>query len=150
MKSRRIAASMLCACLAGAFLAGSPALDPGRSVAQAQAREARAPADVQRDFDQFIARFRLALKANDGAAVTEMTRFPYYWDEMRDAAYFRRNLYGKIFTAKIRTCLSRGKAVYDKAPNGEENFTLFCGEDLFLFTRTPAGFRFVENSVSGG
>jgi hypothetical protein len=134
--------------LPGAFLLGFLAL--GAAISSAKAQDPRAPSDIQRDYDQFIVKFRVALKANDAAAVTEMTKFPFYWDQMRDAVYFRQNLYGKIFTTRIRNCLARARGVYARAPNGEENFTLFCGEDLFLFTRTPAGFRFAETGSSGG
>lgn len=126
------------------------AIGAATSAALAQAQGDTAPAAIQKDYDQFIAKFRVALKANDAGAVTEMTKFPFYWDRMRDAAYFRKNLYGRIFTTKVRKCLARGKGAYDRAPNGEDNFTLFCGEDFFLFTRTPDGFRFIENNVSGG
>lgn len=136
------------ALLVGAILFG--AMTVGAATSAAQAQSARVPADIQHDFDQFITKFRVALKANDANAVTEMTRFPFYWDEMRDAAHFRQNLYAKIFTAKVRNCLARAKGAYDRAPNGEDNFTLICGENLFLFTRTPAGFRFSETAASGG
>jgi hypothetical protein len=108
----------------------------------------RAPAEIQKDYDQFIGKFRGALKANDAAAVTGMTKFPYYWDEMRDAAYFQKNLYSKIFTAKVRACLARGKGFYDRAPDGSVNFTHFCGEETYLFTKTPDGFRFLESGVN--
>jgi hypothetical protein len=119
----------------------------GMSATSAHARSS-APPQIQKDYDLFIARFRAALKANDGAAVTAMTKFPFYWNEMRDAAYFQKNLYSKIFTSKVRNCLARGKGAYARNPQGEHDFTLFCGESLFLFTRTPDGFRFAEEGVN--
>lgn len=142
--SRQIAV-LLAAGLLGLWAIGAP---PAHAQAKTTARTDRAPADIQKDYDAFIARFRLALKANDADAVTQMTKLPFYWGEMRDAAEFRKNLYGKIFTASIRKCLARGKGAYSRAPNGEDSFTLFCGEDLFLFTRTPDGFRFAEVGVN--
>lgn len=108
------------------------------------------PVEVRRDYELFIARFRGALKTNDAAAVTAMTKFPFYWDEMRDAAYFQKNLYSKIFTPKVRNCLARGKGYYARDPQGGDDYTLFCGEAFFLFSRTPDGFRFVEEGVKGG
>jgi hypothetical protein len=123
-----------------AFFLGAITLGATVSVAHAQ----RAPAAIQKDYDQFIAKFRVALKANDGAAVTEMTKIPFYWNEMRDAAYFQKNIYGEIFTSKVRNCIARGKGVYARDPQGNDNYTIFCGQDLFLFTKTPSGFRFVE------
>jgi hypothetical protein len=129
-----------------AFFLGAITL--GSFTPMAHAQGARAPAAIQKDYDQFIVKFRVALKANDGAAVTEMTKFPFHSDGMRDAAYFRQNIYGKIFTPKIRSCIARGKGVYDRAPNGEDNFSVFCGDDIYLFTRTPGGFRFAEVGVN--
>ncbi len=114
----------------------------------AHAQTPRAPAQIQKEYDQFIVKFRDALKANDGTGVMEMTKFPFYSGEMRDAAYFRKNVYAKLFPPKARTCIARGKGVYDRAPNGEDNFTIFCGQDTFLFTRTPGGFRFAEVGVN--
>lgn len=125
--------------IGAAILAATPA---------AHAQKTRVPADIQNDYDQFIGKFRNALKANDAAAVTAMTKFPFYWDEMRDAAYFQKNLYSKVFTAKVRGCIARGKGVYDRAPDGSDNFSVFCGEEIYLFTRTPDGFRFAETGVN--
>jgi hypothetical protein len=121
----------------------------GMSASPAHAQD-KAPPLIQKEFDLFIATFRAALKANDGDAVTALTKFPFHWNEMRDAAYFRKNLYSQIFPLKIRNCLARGKGAYARNPQGEHDFTLFCGESLFLFTRTPEGFRFVETGEQGG
>lgn len=153
MKMFRIIACALGMSLPAMFLPGALVLGSlavAATTSEAQAQRARAPSDIQKQFDEFIAKFRVALKANDADAVTGMTRFPFYWDAMRDAAHFRQNLYAKIFTPKIRNCLARTRSYYDRAQNGDDNFTLICGEDLFLFTRTPAGFLFAEIGTVGG
>ncbi len=113
-----------------------------------QAQPDRAPAEVQKSYDRFITGFRTALKADDSAAVTELTLFPFYWGEMRDAAYFRKNIYAKVFTRKARDCIARGRGLYARDGLGKDNFTIVCGEDLFVFTGTPAGFRFSEVGVN--
>lgn len=114
----------------------------------AGAQDKKAPAEVQKDYDQFIAKFRSALKANDRAAVTGMTKLPFHANPEWDAAHFSKNFYAKLFPPKVRTCIQRAKGVYDRAPNGEENFSVFCGEDMFIFTRTPNGFLFTEAGVN--
>lgn len=118
--------------------------------ALAQTPKTRAPdTDVaspalQKEFDAFIARFRAALKANDASAVAEMTKFPFGADPSVDAAQFRAKTYRTIFNTKIRTCIQRGKGVYSRDGLNNDNFFIFCGDDIFVFTKTPAGFLFTE------
>ena len=116
--------------------------------AQAPKKAVASPA-LQKEFDGFIAKFRAALKANDSAAVAGMTRLPYMNDSsIRDAAQFREKVYKRDFTAKNRACIQRGKAVYDRDGENNDNYFIFCGEDIFVFTKTPAGFLFTEVGVN--
>ena len=98
---------------------------------------------LQKEFDGFITKFRAALKANDSAAVAAMTGLPFMNDgSIRDAAQFREKVYKPDFTTKNRACIQRGKAVYDRDGENNENYFIFCGELIFSFTKTPAGFLF--------
>ena len=116
--------------------------------AQAPKKAVASPA-LQKEFDGFIANFRAALKANDSAAVAGMTRLPFMNDDsVRDAAQFRTKIYPDIFTAKDRSCIQRGKAVYDRDGENNDNYFMFCGEDIYVFTKTPAGFLFTEVGVN--
>jgi hypothetical protein len=121
--------------LAAALLHVAPAF--------AQAPKKPSPA-VQKEFEVFIGKFRAALKANDSAAVAGMTRFPFYDRNVRDAAEFRAKAYPRDFPAKVRACIQRSKAVYDRDPQNTDYYSIFCGEEIFLFTRTPDGFLFTE------
>lgn len=104
-----------------------------------------APPALQKEFDGFIAKFRTALKANDSAAVAGMTRLPFMKEaSISDAAQFREKIYKPDFTAKNRACVERGKAVYDRDGENNDNFFIFCGQKIFVFTNTPAGFLFTE------
>ncbi len=119
------------ACLAPAF-------------AQAPKPATASPA-LQTEFDGFIAKFRAALKSNDSAAVAGMTRLPFGQDNPRhDAAQFRAKDYPSLFTAKNRACIQRSKAVYDRDGENNDNYFIFCGELIFVFTKAPAGFLFTE------
>jgi hypothetical protein len=112
--------------------------------AQAPKKAVASPA-LQKEFDDFIEKFRAALKANDSAAVAGMTRLPFMNDSaIRDVAQFRAKTYPASFTAKNRTCIQRGKAVYDRDQENNDTYCVFCGELIFVFTRTPAGFLFTE------
>jgi hypothetical protein len=125
--------------LAGALVHLTPAS------AQPPKQAAAAPA-LQKEFDGFIEKFRAALKANDSAAVAGMTRLPF--ESVRDVAQFRAKAYPRTFTAKNRACIQRGKAVYDRDQASNDNYFIFCGQLIFVFTRTPAGFLFTEVGVN--
>jgi hypothetical protein len=47
-----------------------------------------------------------------------------------------------------RTCIQRGKAIYDRDQLNNDNYFIFCGQLIFVFTRTPAGFLFTEIGVN--
>ena len=104
---------------------------------------------LQKEFDGFIGKFRAALNGNDSAAVAGMTRLPFMNDgSIRDGAQFREKVYKRDFTVKNRACIQRGKAVYDRDGENNDNFFIFCGQQIFVFTKTPAGFLFTEIGVN--
>jgi hypothetical protein len=104
---------------------------------------------LQKEFDGFIGKFRAALKGNDSAAVAGMTRLPFMNDgSIRDGAQFREKVYKRYFTVKNRACIQRGKAVYDRDGENNDNFFIFCGQHIFVFTKTPAGFLFTDIGVN--
>ena len=112
---------------------------------QAAPKEAVASPALQREFDDFIAKFRAALKANDSAAVAGMTQLPFMNDDsIRDAAQFREKIYKPKFTAKTRACIQRSKAIYSRDGEKNDSYGIFCGDDIFTFTKTPAGFLFTN------
>ena len=116
--------------------------------AQAPKKAVASPAS-QKEFDGFIEKFRAALKTNDSAAVAGMTRLPFMNDSaIRDAAQFRAKTYRTSFTTKTRACIQSGKAVYVRDQENHDNYFIFCGEDIFVFTKTPAGFLFTDVSAN--
>ncbi len=129
--------------LSGIVLAADLA-HPAPALAQAP-KKAVAPAAMQKEFSDFLAKFRAALKANDPAAVAGMARLPFESDDsVRDAAQFRAKIYPPEFTARNRACLQREKAVYDRDGENNDNYFIFCGELIFVFTKTPAGFLLTD------
>jgi hypothetical protein len=104
-----------------------------------------APVAIQKEFNDFLAKFRAALEANDPAAVARMARLPFESDDsVRDAAQFRAKIYLPEFTAKNGSCLQREKAVYDRDSENNNNYFISCGELLFVFTKAPAGFLLTD------
>lgn len=115
------------------------------ALASAQAQNSVAPAGLRQEFDSFLAKFRAALKANDAAAVAGMTRLPFMGDPASgDAAQFRAKIYPDLFPAKVRRCLARSKPAYDRDRQGNDNFHIICGEEIFYFTKRSQGFLFTE------
>ena len=97
------------------------------------------PAMAAQDFDTFWADFSAAAKAGDQAKVRALTEFPFlYDDKQRDAEGFAA-IWKGLFTPKARACLGKGKPVKD-----QESYMVFCGEIIFSFGQTSAGWRFTE------
>lgn len=115
-------------------------LSTGNAVAQ---RDPPPPQALQAEFRQFIVGFRQALKANDPGAVAALTRLPIHYDNAdRDRAYFESRIYRRMFTQRDRTCLQTARPVYDRDGYGNESFFLFCGGNIFIFSKKADGFRF--------
>ncbi len=135
----KLLSAMVCA---AALALSAPAVAQG-------ARTAAASPALQKEFTDFIAKFRAALKANDSAAVAGMTKLPFMADSATgDAAQFRAKIYPTTFSAKNRACLQRAKAVHDRDGQNNDNYVMFCGETIFVFTKTPTGFLFTETGVN--
>lgn len=116
--------------------------------AQAPKPATASPA-VQKEFGDFIGKFRAALKANDAAAVAGMTRLPYMADaSIADAAQFRAKAWPRDFTTKNRTCLQRTKPVYDRDGARNEIYATACGGSIFTFTKTPTGFLLTDVDIA--
>ncbi len=99
--------------------------------------------EVQKDFEAYILKFRGAVKANDAKAVADLTKMPFMsHTDMYDAAAFQNKVYRKEFTSKTRACIERSKPLYDRSPDKTESYSIFCGEEIFMFTKTPTGFLF--------
>lgn len=123
-----------------AFVMPAFAQAPGKAVA---------PAAVQKEFGDFISKFRAALKANDAAAVAAMTRLPYMADAtIADAAQFRAKAWPRDFTAKNRACLQRTKPTYDRDGARNEIYAIACGGSIFTFTKTPSGFQLTDVDIA--
>lgn len=113
--------------------------------AVAAPKEAVASPEVQKEFATFIEKFRAAVKADDSKAVLGLTKLPFmsHTDEY-DATAFQAKVYKKEFNAKNRACIQRSKTVYDRSPDNSESYSIFCGNEIFSFTKTSTGFLFTE------
>jgi len=105
----------------------------------------KAPAALQAEFAGFMSKFAAALKADDAAAVAGLAKLPFQGDAgVSDAAQFRAKIYKDNFSPKARACLRRGAAVYARDQENNDNFFIFCGDAIYTFTKTPAGFLLTD------
>ena len=107
----------------------------------------KAPAAIQAEFNIFIEKFRAAVKANDGSAVASMSRFPFlHMSDQYDEPAFRKQVYPKLFTSRVRACLQRGKGAYALDGLGNHNYSLFCDQTIFLMAKgkNDTEFKFAE------
>lgn len=104
-----------------------------------------APAVFAKDpgFDAFYAKFCDALKKNDKAAIASMTKLPYQFNEKKLNKQEFIAKCEQIFSKKTRDCLVKQKPVQDKT-----YFSAFCGDDIYLFEKTKAGYFFTEIGVN--
>lgn len=120
-----------------ALLQGAPVLAEASKMA---------PPAVQAEFAGFMGKFAAALKADDAAAVAGMAKLPFMGEaDVSDVAQFQAKIYKRRFSPKVRACLQRGAAIYDRGQE-DEYFQIFCGEVFFVFTKTPAGFMLTDIS----
>jgi hypothetical protein len=101
------------------------------------------PAFAQKpaDFAPFWSEFSAAAKTGDKAKVRSLTKFPFLHNsDMREESGFDV-IWKDLFTTKARSCLGKGKPIWDEVGN---NHVLFCGEVGFYFEKTDAGWRFSE------
>lgn len=124
-------------------------VNPAPAFAAPAPKKAIASPEVQKEFASFIGKFRAALKANDSTAVAGMTQLPFMKDSaISDAAQFHEKIYKREFNAKARACIQRSKAIFDRDGHNNDYYSIFCGEDIFVFSKTPAGFLFTDISVN--
>ncbi len=126
--------------LASALLPTEPAF--AQSSAQSSAK---APRAVAKEFSGYFSKFRAAVKKNDSAAVAGLSRLPFMADpEIGTPAQFKARVYTDSFDRKSRTCLQTSKPVYERDGAGNHTYSVICGETIFTFTRTDAGFQFTD------
>lgn len=116
--ARRAAAAVL-ACLTAA----SPA--------------AAAPAEGA---DAFVAAWRHAVAQPGGAAIAELTAFPFLFEGRRlDRPAFEARVLPALFKPAARRCLQRARAVAD-----DDRLVVTCAPYGYVFGPTPAGWRLID------
>ncbi|MGB3500544.1 MAG: hypothetical protein WBA44_02895 [Mesorhizobium sp.] len=108
-----------------------------------------APPAVEAQFSSFLDKFRAALKADDAGAIAAMTRLPFMAaDNITNVDQFTDMIYEQDFTGENRSCLQTEAPVYERDGANNDNYFIFCGEMIFVFTLGPDGFQFTDIGVN--
>jgi hypothetical protein len=102
-------------------------------------------------FSSFWAQFKAAVAKNDKEAVATMTKFPVdIGGQVTRAAFIKK--YPEIFNQKVRRCFAKEKPVRDnqvpQSQQGGGSYSLFCGNDIFLFERVDGKYKFTGRGVN--
>jgi hypothetical protein len=92
-------------------------------------------------FPAFWHGFAAAAKKPDTAALASMT---VLGAGLSDATTFPQ-FYRETLKPHLR-CLAGAHPIYGKEENGHGEYTAFCGQLIFVFTRTAAGWRLTDIS----
>jgi hypothetical protein len=98
-----------------------------------------AQASTDRQFDLFWAKFKAALRKDDAAAIANMTKLPYILESKQLNRQQFVQSYSKIFPSSVKKCLLKETAQKDK-----DSYMFFCGEQIFVFSKTKGQYLFVE------
>jgi hypothetical protein len=95
-------------------------------------------------FALFWTQFKAAVATKNKEAIAGMTKFPFNYREKMTRADFMKQ-FDVIFNAKVRKCFQNEKPTKD---TNRESYTVFCGEDIFTFTRENGEYRFTDIDVN--
>ena len=95
-------------------------------------------------FATFWTQFKTAVASKNKEAIAGMTKFPFNHGKQLTKAEFLKQ-FDVIFNAKVRKCFQNAKP--EKESN-RESYTVFCGEDIFTFSKENGAYRFTDIDVN--
>ena len=95
-------------------------------------------------FALFWTQFKAAVAAKDKEAIAGMTKFPFFYRDNLTRADFIKQ-FDVIFNAKVTKCFRSAKPEKD---TNRVSYTVFCGEDIFTFTKEGGEYRFTDVGVT--
>ena len=103
----------------------------------------RRMARIDSEFNAFWIKFKAAVARNDKASVADMTKLPFILDnkELGRTGFIKQ--YSSLFTPKMRRCFARARPTRD-----QDNFEIFCGQQIFLFAKVGGVYKFTEIGVN--
>jgi len=93
-------------------------------------------------FSAFWTQFNAAVGKSDQNAVSQMIKYPVFYNDQRQAADFPI-IWKGAFKPAQRTCLAKQKPVKD-THEGKVSYSAFCGHLIYLFSKDDAGWKLTE------
>jgi hypothetical protein len=94
-------------------------------------------------FAAFWTQFNAAVGKSDQKAVSQMVKYPIYYDGQRQVADFPV-IWRSSFKPAQRTCLAKQKPVMDTATKGKVSYFAFCGPLIYVFGKDDAGWKLTD------
>lgn len=93
-------------------------------------------------FAAFWTQFKAAVGKSDQKAVSQMVKYPIYYDGQRQLADFPVIWKGSFKPAQ-RRCLAKEKPVMD-THEGKVSYSAFCGSLIYVFGKDDAGWKLTD------
>ena len=97
-------------------------------------------------FAAFWTQFKAAVGKSDQNAVSQMIKYPVFYNDLRQVADFPV-IWKGAFKPAQRTCLAKQKPVKD-THEGKVTYDAFCGEVIYTFGKDDAGWKLTEFGVN--
>lgn len=97
-------------------------------------------------FTAFWTQFKAAVGKSDQNALSQMIKFPVFYNDPRQATDFPA-IWKGAFSPAQRRCLAKQKPVKD-THDGKVTYDAFCGEIIYMFGKDGAGWKLTEFGVN--
>ena len=91
-------------------------------------------------FVLFWTLFKAAVANKNKEGIADMTKFPFNYNKKMTRADFIKQ-FDVIFNARARKCFRNAKP---EKSTDRESYTVFCGDDIFTFTKENGEYRFTD------
>ena len=97
-------------------------------------------------FPAFWTQFKAAVGKSDQNAVSQMIKYPVFYNDPRQVADFPL-IWKGAFKPAHRTCLAKQKP-FRETHEGKVSYSAFCGQVIYIFSKDGAGWKLTEFGVN--
>lgn len=97
-------------------------------------------------FAAFWTQFDAAIGKSDQKAVSQMVRYPIYYDDRQMQMADFPLIWKGLFDRGVRACLAKAKPVKD-TNQGQVTYNAVCDDIIYVFGKDDAGWKFIDFAV---